>query len=117
MCPQGLPSFSLDKLLASISPCGLVGKETLVRGVDLEEKAGTFPHRPHSQLPYFQLPWHYSLGLTNIKHKGCNSCLYGNNNTTLNTRGNKRNDKRSRHFNTNCTLLTGTCFKIKCGGM
>lgn len=80
--------------------------ETLVRGVHVEEKAGTFPHRPHSHLPYFQLPWHYSSGLTNIKHQGCNSGLYVNSNTTLHTKGNiQGDDKCSKHFITNCTLL------------
>lgn len=34
MRPVGLPQFSLDKLAASISPCGLTGKEMLVRGFD-----------------------------------------------------------------------------------
>lgn len=43
MCLEGLPQFSLDKLVASISPYGLTGKEMHVKGFDQGEKQGLFP--------------------------------------------------------------------------
>lgn len=67
MCLEGLPQFSLDKLVASISPCGLTGKEMLIKGFDRGEKAGTFPHGALSHLPPF--PVTMALHLKANQHK------------------------------------------------
>lgn len=85
MYPVGPPQLSLDKLVASINPRGLAGKETFIRGFDRGEEAGTFPRGAFLHLPHFQLPWQYSLRLTNIKHQGANSVPFGYSNTNLQT--------------------------------
>lgn len=51
--PMGLSQFSLDKLVASISPCGLTGKEMLVKGFDWGKEAVRFPHGDALTSPLF----------------------------------------------------------------
>lgn len=69
--PPGVPQFSLDKLVASTSPRGFHRYRDAHQGTDdWREEQEISPHGSFLHLSHFQLPWHYSLGLTNTRHQG-----------------------------------------------